>query len=116
MLDFLTYAICAPYSETTGGAAFDNIIKMVSDRGRSFYRLFHSPSMTIVKGTKILKSQKKILGAGMVMRAIIEEANSEISKQMQVLSLTEGAFLSHLQSALLYKGKDLRVSFSNIAA
>ena len=52
----------------------------------------------------------------MVMRAIIEEANSEISKQMEVLSLTEGATLSHLQSALLSKGIDNRVRFSNIAA
>ncbi|CAI4221283.1 unnamed protein product [Auanema sp. JU1783] len=97
MLDFLTYSVCAPYSETTEGSTFDFIIKLVADRGRSFYRLFHTSSMTIVKG------------AGMVMRAIIEEADPEISKRMQTLALTEGAFLSHLQSALLSKGKDLRV-------
>ncbi|PAV78254.1 hypothetical protein WR25_17655 isoform D [Diploscapter pachys] len=97
MLDFLTYAVCAPYSETTSGDIFDSILKMVAARGRSFYRLFQSPSMTIVKG------------AGMVMRAIIEEADVETSKSMQTLSLTEGAFLTHLHMALLAQGKDLRV-------
>ena len=50
MLDFLTYAVCAPYSETTSGDTFDTILKLVAERGRSFYRLFQSPSMTIVKG------------------------------------------------------------------
>lgn len=97
MLDFLTYAVCAPYSETTAGDLFDSILEMVAARGRSFYRLFQSPSMTIVKG------------AGMVMRAIIEESSVEISKQMQTLSLTEGAFLRHLHMALLCVGRDLRV-------
>ena len=45
----------------------------------------------------------------MVMRAIIEESSHDISKKMQVLSLTEGAFLKHLELALLSTGKDLRV-------
>ncbi|KAI6178098.1 DnaJ-like protein subfamily C member 13 [Aphelenchoides besseyi] len=97
MLDFLTYTVCYPYSETTGGDVFDVVIELVAERGRAFYRLFHNPSMTIVKG------------AGMVMRAIIEESGREISKLMQTLSLTEGAFLKHLEMALLASGKDLRV-------
>ncbi|EJW70305.1 hypothetical protein WUBG_18789, partial [Wuchereria bancrofti] len=49
MLDFLTYALCAPYSETTLGAIFDLLLEMVAERGSSFYRLFQYPSMTIVK-------------------------------------------------------------------
>jgi len=97
MLDFLIYAVCAPYSETTPGDIFNLILKLVADRGRSFYGLFHSPSMTIVKG------------AGMVLKAIIEESSPEISKRMQNLSLTEGAFLKHLELALFSQGKDLRV-------
>jgi DnaJ family protein C protein 13 len=97
MLDFLTYTVCYPYSETTGGDVFDMIIELVAARGRAFYRLFHNPSMTIVKG------------AGLVLRAIIEESTREISRQMQTLSLTEGAFLKHLEMALLSTGKDLRV-------
>uniref|UniRef100_A0A0K0D2Y9 GYF_2 domain-containing protein n=1 Tax=Angiostrongylus cantonensis TaxID=6313 RepID=A0A0K0D2Y9_ANGCA len=95
MLDFLTYAVCAPYSETTSGEQFDQIIRLVAARGQSFYRLFQCPSMTIVKG------------AGMVMRAIIEESDIETSKAMQMLALTEGAFLTHLRLALLTTGKDL---------
>ncbi|XGW25046.1 hypothetical protein V3C99_006459 [Haemonchus contortus] len=97
MLDFLTYAVCAPYSETTAGEQFDQILKLVAARGQSFYRLFQCPSMTIVKG------------AGMVMRAIIEESDVETSKAMQMLALTEGAFLTHLRLALLTTGKDLEV-------
>ncbi|KIH65507.1 DnaJ domain protein [Ancylostoma duodenale] len=95
MLDFLTYAVCAPYSETTSGEQFDQILRLVAARGQSFYRLFQCPSMTIVKG------------AGMVMRAIIEESDVETSKAMQILALTEGAFLTHLRLALLSTGKDL---------
>lgn len=45
----------------------------------------------------------------MIMRAIIEESSAEISKRMQMLSLTEGAFLVHLHMALLGVGRDLRV-------
>lgn len=97
MLNFLTFSVCSPYSETTSGETFDHILKLVSLRGRSFFRLFQCPSMTIVKG------------AGMVMRAIIEEADVETSKSMQMLALSEGAFLTHLYSSLLSTGKDLRV-------
>uniref|UniRef100_A0A914BXU0 J domain-containing protein n=1 Tax=Acrobeloides nanus TaxID=290746 RepID=A0A914BXU0_9BILA len=97
MLDFLTYTVCAPYSETTTGETFDLILELVAKRGRAFYKLFHSPSMTIIKG------------AGLVMRAIIEESTSEFSRAMQMLSLTEGAFLKHLHMALLSTGRDLRV-------
>ena len=50
MLDFLTYTVCAPYSETTTGETFDLILELVAKRGRAFYKLFHSPSMTIIKG------------------------------------------------------------------
>ncbi|ETN81938.1 hypothetical protein NECAME_00289 [Necator americanus] len=82
MLDFLTYAVCAPYSETTGGEQFDQILRLVASRGQR---------------------------AGMVMRAIIEESDVETSKAMQMLALTEGAFLTHLRLALLNTGKDLTV-------
>lgn len=43
------------------------------------------------------------------MRAIIEESTPDISRAMQMLSLTEGAFLKHLHMALLSTGRDLRV-------
>ena len=66
LLDFLAFTVCAPYSETTPGDIFDTILEMVAQRGRIFYKLFHHPSLTIVKG------------AGMVMRAIIEESSREV--------------------------------------
>jgi len=66
LLDFLAFTVCAPYSETTPGDVFDTILEMVAQRGRIFYKLFHHPSLTIVKG------------AGMVMRAIIEESSREV--------------------------------------
>lgn len=60
MLDFLTFALCAPYSETTDSGYFDSLLEMVALDGRVIFKLFQHPSMAIVKG------------AGMVMRAIIE--------------------------------------------
>ena len=50
MLDLLTFALCAPYSETTDGKQFDILLEKVADRGRTLYRLFQCPSHTIVKG------------------------------------------------------------------
>ena len=35
MLDFLTFALCSPYSETTDGKQFDMLLEKVSERGRS---------------------------------------------------------------------------------
>lgn len=57
MLDFLTFALCAPYSETTDGKQFDILLAKVADRGRTLYKLFQLPSHTIVKVRKILEQQ-----------------------------------------------------------
>lgn len=40
MLDFLTFALCVPYSETTDGKHFDILLEMVADRGRVLFKLF----------------------------------------------------------------------------
>ena len=40
MLDFLTFALCAPYSETTDGGHFDVLLEMVANHGRTIFRLF----------------------------------------------------------------------------
>lgn len=50
-----------------------------------------------------------VKGAGLVMKAIIEESTREVAKKMQIMSLTEGAFLKHLELALFSSGKDFRV-------
>lgn len=88
MLDFLTFALCVPYSETTDGKQFDILLELVADRGRFLYKLFQHPSLAIVKG------------AGLVLRAIIEEGELEVAQQMQKLALDEAALCRHLLVAL----------------
>ena len=40
MLDFLTFALCSPYSETTDGKQFDMLLEKVAERGRYLTILF----------------------------------------------------------------------------
>lgn len=40
LLDFLTFALCAPYSETTEGQQFDMLLEMVAANGRTLFKLF----------------------------------------------------------------------------
>lgn len=94
MLDFLTFALCAPYSETTEGKQFDLLLRMVAERGRSLYRLFQHPSLAIVKGS------------GLVMRALIDEGELETAQQMQALALEEAALCRHLLIALYTPSTD----------
>ncbi|KAH9635852.1 hypothetical protein HF086_002412 [Spodoptera exigua] len=88
MLDFLTFALCVPYSETTDGKQFDQLLEMVSKRGRVLFKLFEHPSMAIVKG------------AGLVMRALVEEGSAAVGGRMQGLALAEAALPRHLLAAL----------------
>ena len=97
MLDLLTFALCAPYSETTEGKQFDTLLEKVANHGRTLYRLFQQPSHTIVKG------------AGLLMKAIIEEATPETAKKMQQLAMAEGALPIHLLKALYTKSADNRL-------
>lgn len=96
VLDFLTFSLCSPYSETTDGKQFDTLLEKVAGRGRTLFRLFQHPSMTIVKG------------AGLVMKAIIEEGEEEIGARMQQLALAEGALPQHLLTALYTQSADGR--------
>lgn len=59
--------------------------------------MFQHPSMAIVKG------------AGLVMKAIIEEGDAEISGRMQDLSLAEGALPRHLLTAFYTQSTDNRL-------
>jgi DnaJ family protein C protein 13 len=70
---------------------------MVAANGRIFYKLFQHPSMAIVKG------------AGMIMKAIIEEGTPELSSRMQELALSEGALPRHLYSSLFTQSIDARM-------
>lgn len=40
LLDFFTFALCLPYSETSEGASFETLLTMVASRGRAIFRLF----------------------------------------------------------------------------
>lgn len=97
LLDFLTFALCPPYSETTDGTQFDTLLEMVADLGRNIFKLFQHPSMAIVKG------------AGMVMKAVIEEGESEVAAKMQELALAEGALPRHLHTAMYTQSADHRL-------
>uniref|UniRef100_A0A674K734 DnaJ homolog subfamily C member 13 n=1 Tax=Terrapene triunguis TaxID=2587831 RepID=A0A674K734_9SAUR len=97
LLDFLTFALCAPYSETTEGQQFDMLLEMVASNGRTLFKLFQHPSMAIVKG------------AGLVMKAIIEEGDKEIATKMQDLALSEGALPRHLRTAMFTISADQRM-------
>ncbi|XP_033628714.1 dnaJ homolog subfamily C member 13-like isoform X2 [Asterias rubens] len=97
LLDFLTFALCAPYSETTDGTLFDSLLELVASQGRVLFRLFQHPSMTVVKG------------AGLVMKAIIEEGDMEIAAKMQELALAEGALPRHLHVAMFTSSTDTRM-------
>ncbi|XP_033848217.2 dnaJ homolog subfamily C member 13-like isoform X1 [Acipenser ruthenus] len=97
LLDFLTFALCAPYSETTEGQQFDMLLEMVASNGRTLFKLFQHPSMAIVKG------------AGLVMKAIIEEGDKEIATKMQDFALSEGALPRHLHTSMFTISSDQRM-------
>lgn len=96
MLDFLTYALCSPYSETTDSGCFDTLLNLVAINGRDIFKLFQHPSLAIVKG------------AGLVIKAIIQEGEPNVSKRMQELSLAEGALMKHLHIGLFSQCRDGR--------
>lgn len=94
MLDFMTFALCVPYSETTDGKQFDAFLEMVASRGRVLFKLFQHPSLAIVKG------------AGLVLRALIEEGTVAVATQMQLLALEEAALCRHMLVALFTPSTD----------
>lgn len=40
LLDFFTYALCLPYSETSEGVSFSQLLEFVARSGRALFRLF----------------------------------------------------------------------------
>ncbi|XP_019858666.1 PREDICTED: dnaJ homolog subfamily C member 13 [Amphimedon queenslandica] len=97
LLDFITFAICPPYSETTPGAMFDSVLELTAALNRGLFKLFQHPSLAIVKA------------AGLIMKAIIEEGNEDIAKRMQELALAEGALPRHMHTALFTSSADNRL-------
>ncbi|OQR69176.1 dnaJsubfamily C member 13-like [Tropilaelaps mercedesae] len=98
MLDFLTFSLCAPYSETTDGAQFDALLELVAQHaGRMLFKLFQHSSIAVVRG------------AGLVMKAIIEEGEPDLAAKMQDLALAEAALPRHLLHALYASGSESRL-------
>lgn len=54
MLDFLTFALCVPYSETTDGKQFDVLLEMVAIRGRAMFKLFQVTAIVLTKFLEIV--------------------------------------------------------------
>ncbi|XP_072942508.1 dnaJ homolog subfamily C member 13 [Epargyreus clarus] len=103
MLDFLTFALCVPYSETTDGKQFDQLLEMVASRGRVIFKLFEHPSLAIVKG------------AGLVARALVEEGSGGVGAKVQALALAEAALPRHLLHALYAPHAPARLSHQLLA-
>ncbi|XP_045537410.1 dnaJ homolog subfamily C member 13 [Papilio machaon] len=104
MLDFLTFALCVPYSETTDGKQFDQLLEMVANKGRVVFKLFEHPSLAIVKG------------AGLVTRALVEEGGGGVGARMQSLALAEAALPRHLLAALYQPaGQPARLHLRHLA-
>ncbi|KAJ8268464.1 hypothetical protein COCON_G00136360 [Conger conger] len=82
---------------TEGGQQFDTLLEMVAEDGRALFKLFQHPSLAIVKG------------AGLVMKAIIEEGDEEMSSKMQELALSEGALPRHLHTSMFTVSSDQRM-------
>ena len=49
MLDILTFALCAPYSETTMGSHFDLLLKAVAQRAHVLFALFQVNTVELFK-------------------------------------------------------------------
>ena len=57
LLDFLTFALCAPYSETTHGEHFDSLLEMVATHGRAMFKLFQVQILSLYWAARELDIQ-----------------------------------------------------------
>jgi hypothetical protein len=67
-------------------------LEKVAARGRALFRLFQHPSLTIVKG------------AGLIMKALIEEGEPEIGVKMQVSHTNMIHFTVSFEMVLFFQG------------
>lgn len=67
-LDFLTFALCTPYSETTDAADFDSILQLIADSGRVVFKLFQ-----VQCGHKPYSRQKRLDSAATTYHLIFLE-------------------------------------------
>ncbi|KAF2075665.1 hypothetical protein CYY_003038 [Polysphondylium violaceum] len=101
-VELLTLLLCDPYSETTDSPIFNDLLSRVGHLGKDLFKLFVHPCPAISKN------------AGMLMNVVINEGEEEMAKQMQIVSLVEGALLRHLHDALFLKVNLNQVTPANI--
>ncbi|KFO32708.1 DnaJ like protein subfamily C member 13, partial [Fukomys damarensis] len=80
LLDFLTFALCAPYSETTEGQQFDMLLEMVASNGRTLFKLFQEGDKEIAA-----KMQELALSEGALPRHL-HTAMFTISSDQRMLT------------------------------
>lgn len=119
-MDFFTFALCLPYSETSEGGSFETLLALVASRGRALFRLFSVDLYSSYFNKKVSylliylylvlqhPSLAIVKGAGLVMRALIDEASEELVAQLRQMALVEGALLQHIAIACFANTNDPR--------
>ncbi|EGC29101.1 hypothetical protein DICPUDRAFT_159366 [Dictyostelium purpureum] len=90
-IELLTLILCEPYSETTDTAIFNDMLSRVGKLGKDLFKLFTHQCPAISKN------------AGMLMTVVINEGEEDSAKQMQIISVVEGALLRHLHDSLFLR-------------
>nr|CCC48508.1 putative endosomal trafficking protein RME-8, fragment [Trypanosoma vivax Y486] len=97
LLDFFVYALCPPYCDTTNARHFNwTMTRLVEMAGKELFSLSQHSCDAIS------------VGAGQLIRAIMEEGTPEQFAAMQRMALSEGAILRQLHTALFSKSRNLR--------
>ena len=99
VLEGVCFILCRPQSDTTEPDTFRSTLGAMSGLGQSFFKLFNHPCILIPKC------------AGLVMQAIVEDAEPDVVTELRQMALTQGAFLEQLYSAFFGQGRDSRSTF-----
>lgn len=97
LLEFLVYALCPPYSETTDADTFIDILQLVTDVcGKALFSLFSHQCKAVRQR------------AGMLIRVVSEEGTEEQFMAIQRAALSEAGFLRQFHIAAFNNDRELR--------
>ncbi|CAG2229949.1 DNAJC13 [Mytilus edulis] len=97
MLDFLTFSLCSPYSETTDGDQFDNLLETVACNGRIVFKLFQEGDSEIAAKMQELALAEGALPKHLHTAMFTQSAdNRMLTNRLDVLQ--PGGLLSYLDS------------------
>eukprot|EP01134_Creolimax_fragrantissima_P008258 CFRG8258T1 len=103
LFDFVTYAVCDPYSDTTSNEHFDNLLEIIATScGRSLFQLYQHSSLALVKA------------GGQIMKSMIEEGAPEVAHEIQNGALAECAIIKHLHTAMYTGSGDGRTDVRSL--